>query len=111
MFASRGETDKCLLLKNAKKKNIHISNFIPTFSQRHFCFVSFVLFGPLHSERWVKLFKYVSHFLFVIFTFLMWVSTFPRTFDSCHGSSLTTPVILYDGSEEELMDTIEREFS
>ncbi|XP_039898376.1 uncharacterized protein LOC120740236 isoform X2 [Simochromis diagramma] len=33
------------------------------------------------------------------------------TFDSCHGSSLTTPVILYDGSEEELMDTIEREFS
>lgn len=33
------------------------------------------------------------------------------TFDSCRGSSLTTPVILYDGSEEELMDTIEREFS
>lgn len=51
------------------------------------------------------------HFLFLIFIFLMWVSTFPRTFDSCHGSSLTTPVILYDGSEEELMDTIEREFS
>lgn len=24
---------------------------------------------------------------------------------------LATPVILYDGSEEELMDTIEREFS
>ncbi|XP_035466808.2 cystin-1 [Scophthalmus maximus] len=33
------------------------------------------------------------------------------TFGSCHRSSLTTPVILYDGSEEELMDTIEREFS
>ncbi|KAI3367616.1 hypothetical protein L3Q82_026462 [Scortum barcoo] len=33
------------------------------------------------------------------------------TFGSCHGSSLTMPVILYDGSEEELMDTIEREFS
>lgn len=30
---------------------------------------------------------------------------------SCHSSSLTMPVILYDGSEEELMDTIEREFS
>ncbi|XP_029983292.1 uncharacterized protein LOC115414196 [Sphaeramia orbicularis] len=29
----------------------------------------------------------------------------------CHNSSLTMPVILYDGSEEELMDTIEREFS
>ncbi|KAF3701090.1 hypothetical protein EXN66_Car016778 [Channa argus] len=27
------------------------------------------------------------------------------------SSSLTTPVILYDGSDEELMDTIEREFS
>ncbi|XP_026196301.1 uncharacterized protein LOC113148739 [Anabas testudineus] len=27
------------------------------------------------------------------------------------SSSLTMPVILYDGSEEELMDTIEREFS
>lgn len=75
-------------------------------------FVLLVLFClGLYTERWVKLFKYVSHFLFVIFTFLMWVSTFPRTFDSCHGSSLTTPVILYDGSEEELMDTIEREFS
>lgn len=34
----------------------------------------------------------------------------PRTFANCHSSSLT-PVILYDGSEEELMDTIEREFS
>lgn len=33
------------------------------------------------------------------------------TFGSCHSSSLTTPVMLYDGSEEELMDTIEREFS
>ncbi|KAF7656631.1 hypothetical protein LDENG_00038680 [Lucifuga dentata] len=33
-----------------------------------------------------------------------------RSFGSCHSSSLT-PVILYDGSEEELMDTIEREFS
>ncbi|XP_070835647.1 uncharacterized protein [Chaetodon trifascialis] len=33
------------------------------------------------------------------------------TFGSCHSSSLTMPVILYDGSEEELMDTIEREFS
>ncbi|XP_042357453.1 uncharacterized protein LOC121954167 [Plectropomus leopardus] len=32
------------------------------------------------------------------------------TFSSCHSSSLTMPVILYDGSEEELMDTIEREF-
>ncbi|XP_070698717.1 uncharacterized protein [Pempheris klunzingeri] len=32
-------------------------------------------------------------------------------FGSCHSSSLTMPVILYDGSEEELMDTIEREFS
>lgn len=30
---------------------------------------------------------------------------------SCHNSSLPMPVILYDGSEEELMDTIEREFS
>lgn len=30
---------------------------------------------------------------------------------SCHSSSLAMPVILYDGSEEELMDTIEREFS
>ncbi|CAB1461129.1 unnamed protein product [Pleuronectes platessa] len=29
----------------------------------------------------------------------------------CHSSSLTMPVIPYDGSEEELMDTIEREFS
>ncbi|XP_034530358.1 uncharacterized protein LOC117805874 [Notolabrus celidotus] len=33
------------------------------------------------------------------------------TLGSCHSSSLTMPVILYDGSEEELMDTIEREFS
>lgn len=33
------------------------------------------------------------------------------TFGSNHSSSLTMPVILYDGSEEELMDTIEREFS
>ncbi|XP_068436965.1 uncharacterized protein [Clinocottus analis] len=33
------------------------------------------------------------------------------TFGSGHSSSLTTPVILYDGSEEELMDTIEKEFS
>ncbi|XP_040917504.1 uncharacterized protein LOC121197795 isoform X2 [Toxotes jaculatrix] len=33
------------------------------------------------------------------------------TFGSCHSSSLTMPVILYDGSEEELMDTIVREFS
>lgn len=33
------------------------------------------------------------------------------TCGSCHSSSLTMPVILYDGSEEELMDTIEREFS
>ncbi|XP_034432804.1 uncharacterized protein LOC117756412 [Hippoglossus hippoglossus] len=33
------------------------------------------------------------------------------TFGSCHSSSLTMPVILYDGSEEKLMDTIEREFS
>ncbi|XP_039992429.1 uncharacterized protein LOC120795043 [Xiphias gladius] len=33
------------------------------------------------------------------------------TCGSCHGSSLPMPVILYDGSEEELMDTIEREFS
>uniref|UniRef100_UPI003AAD0119 uncharacterized protein n=1 Tax=Centroberyx gerrardi TaxID=166262 RepID=UPI003AAD0119 len=33
------------------------------------------------------------------------------SFGSCHSSSLTMPVILYDGSEEELMDTIEREFS
>ncbi|XP_060938132.1 uncharacterized protein LOC133014935 [Limanda limanda] len=33
------------------------------------------------------------------------------TFGSCHSSSLTMPVIPYDGSEEELMDTIEREFS
>lgn len=32
------------------------------------------------------------------------------TFDKGHNSSLT-PVVLYDGSEEELMDTIEREFS
>ncbi|XP_055361792.1 uncharacterized protein LOC114848230 isoform X2 [Betta splendens] len=34
-----------------------------------------------------------------------------RSDGSRHGSSLTMPVILYDGSEEELMDTIEREFS
>ncbi|CAN9502362.1 unnamed protein product [Ophioblennius macclurei] len=33
------------------------------------------------------------------------------TFGSCHSPSLTMPVILYDGSEEELMDTIEKEFS
>ncbi|XP_069008571.1 uncharacterized protein [Embiotoca jacksoni] len=33
------------------------------------------------------------------------------TFVSCHSSPLTMPVILYDGLEEELMDTIEREFS
>ncbi|XP_026187505.1 uncharacterized protein LOC113144991 [Mastacembelus armatus] len=33
------------------------------------------------------------------------------SFGSCHSSSLTMPVILYHGSEEELMDTIEREFS
>ncbi|XP_068573938.1 uncharacterized protein [Cebidichthys violaceus] len=33
------------------------------------------------------------------------------TFGSCHSSSLTMPVIQYDGSEEELMDTIEKEFS
>ncbi|TKS86737.1 hypothetical protein D9C73_020856 [Collichthys lucidus] len=33
------------------------------------------------------------------------------TCGSCHSSSLTMPVILYDGSEEELMDTIERDFS
>ncbi|XP_029349659.1 uncharacterized protein LOC115035793 [Echeneis naucrates] len=32
-------------------------------------------------------------------------------FGSCHGSSLTMPAILYDGSEMELMDTIEKEFS
>ncbi|MEQ2249169.1 hypothetical protein ILYODFUR_026606 [Ilyodon furcidens] len=34
-----------------------------------------------------------------------------QTFGSCHSPSLPMPVILYDGSEEELMDTIEREFS
>lgn len=33
------------------------------------------------------------------------------TLGSLHGSSLTMPVILYNGSEEELMDTIENEFS
>ncbi|XP_041668121.1 uncharacterized protein LOC121525957 [Cheilinus undulatus] len=33
------------------------------------------------------------------------------TFGSCHSSSLTMPVILYDGSDEELMDTIVRDFS
>ncbi|CAK6971517.1 uncharacterized protein LOC121881134 [Scomber scombrus] len=33
------------------------------------------------------------------------------TFSSFHGSSLTMPVIMYNGSEEELMDTIEKEFS
>ncbi|KAA8582078.1 uncharacterized protein LOC116670446 [Etheostoma spectabile] len=33
------------------------------------------------------------------------------TFGSCHSSSLTMPVTMYDGSEEELMDTIEKEFS
>lgn len=33
------------------------------------------------------------------------------TFGSYHSSSAAMPVILYDGSEEELMDTIEREFS
>ncbi|XP_077587905.1 uncharacterized protein LOC144206682 [Stigmatopora nigra] len=30
---------------------------------------------------------------------------------SDHNTPLTTPVLVYDGSEEELMDTIEREFS
>ncbi|XP_068195400.1 uncharacterized protein [Antennarius striatus] len=34
-----------------------------------------------------------------------------QTFGKSHSSSVATPVILYDGSEEELMDTIEREFS
>ncbi|XP_071354782.1 uncharacterized protein [Trachinotus anak] len=33
------------------------------------------------------------------------------SFGSCHGPSPAMPVILYDGSEEELMDTIEREFT
>ncbi|XP_078133918.1 uncharacterized protein LOC144535364 [Sander vitreus] len=33
------------------------------------------------------------------------------TFGSCHSSSLTMPITMYDGSEEELMDTIEKEFS
>ncbi|XP_020482093.1 uncharacterized protein [Labrus bergylta] len=33
------------------------------------------------------------------------------TFGTCHSSSHPMPVILYDGSEEELMDTIVREFS
>ncbi|XP_034714604.1 uncharacterized protein LOC117936010 [Etheostoma cragini] len=33
------------------------------------------------------------------------------TFGSCQSSSLTMPVTMYDGSEEELMDTIEKEFS
>ncbi|XP_077477570.1 uncharacterized protein LOC144090125 [Stigmatopora argus] len=37
---------------------------------------------------------------------------FPQTHPtSDHNTPLTTPVLLYDGSEEELMDTIEREFS
>uniref|UniRef100_A0A1A8CZ01 Uncharacterized protein n=1 Tax=Nothobranchius kadleci TaxID=1051664 RepID=A0A1A8CZ01_NOTKA len=34
-----------------------------------------------------------------------------RTSSCCHNPSLATPVILYDGSEEELMDAIEKEFS
>ncbi|CAL8296746.1 unnamed protein product [Arctogadus glacialis] len=33
------------------------------------------------------------------------------SFANCLNTPVTTPVILYDGSEEELMDTIEREFS
>ncbi|XP_029317254.1 uncharacterized protein LOC115027863 [Cottoperca gobio] len=33
------------------------------------------------------------------------------TIGSCHSSSLTVPVNLYDGSEEDLMNTIEKEFS
>ncbi|KAK5857567.1 hypothetical protein PBY51_010804 [Eleginops maclovinus] len=33
------------------------------------------------------------------------------TFGSCQSSSLTMPANLYDGSEEELMNTIEKEFS
>ncbi|TDG98993.1 hypothetical protein EPR50_G00205840 [Perca flavescens] len=33
------------------------------------------------------------------------------TFGSCHSSCLPMPVTMYDGSEEELMDTIEKEFS
>ncbi|XP_045918446.1 uncharacterized protein LOC123978886 [Micropterus dolomieu] len=33
------------------------------------------------------------------------------TYGSCHSPTLTMPVIPYHGSEEELMDTIEREFS
>lgn len=38
-------------------------------------------------------------------------SSLCRTFGGCHSSPLPMPIILYDGSEEELMDTIEREFS
>lgn len=52
-----------------------------------------------------------SYFLFFIAMMLKHFSTLPRTFGSCHSTSVTMPVILYDGSEEELMDTIEREFS
>ncbi|KAM4625858.1 uncharacterized protein ACJ7VT_004155 [Polymixia lowei] len=33
------------------------------------------------------------------------------SFGNCHSPSLAMPAIQYDGSEEELMDTIEREFS
>lgn len=39
------------------------------------------------------------------------ISTLCRTLGGRHGSPLPMPIILYDGSEEELMDTIEREFS
>ncbi|XP_004082242.1 uncharacterized protein LOC101174385 [Oryzias latipes] len=41
------------------------------------------------------------------------VSTSERqlALNSCHHSSQPMPAVLYDGSEEELMDTIEREFS
>lgn len=50
-------------------------------------------------------------FFFFYFVDKVPLLSFLRNFGSCHGSSLTMPVILYDGSEEELMDTIEREFS
>nr|XP_029543705.1 uncharacterized protein LOC115146070 [Oncorhynchus nerka] len=45
-----------------------------------------------------------------------WVESVPRSEsdsvpDDSHGPSLSTPIILYDGSEVDLMETIEREFS
>lgn len=62
---------------------------------------------------WLDLLKILSkyHIKFFIIILLKCFSALLRTFESFHSSSVTMPVILYNGSEEELMDTIEREFS